>query len=112
MVVFKEFELPRSVSAERAGGWEWSGLEGLNVLMWIPVNHTIDKGVLTILELDIFGGFHLATGELDVKGDIVRTFVQLVPLRDLRSWAIIFPSSPLVGLLPFVGWSSSAICSW
>ena len=55
--------------------WEWGGLERLNVLMWVPINHTIDKGVLTILELDVLGRLHLATRKSNVKGDIVCTFI-------------------------------------
>ena len=112
MVVFEKLELARGVSAEGSGGREGSGLEGFNVLVGVAVYHAIHQRVFAILELDIFGGFHFATREANVEGNVVRSFVQVVPLRDLRSWSIIFPSSPRVSLLPFVGWSSSAICSW
>ena len=87
-------------------------MEGLNILMGVAIYHTVHQGVFAVLEFDVLGRFHLATRKSDIKGDIVRTFVQRVPLQDLLSWAIIFPSSPLVSLRPFVGWSSNAICSW
>ena len=74
MVFLKELELTRGVSAEGSGGWEWGSLEGLNVLMWIPIDHTIDKGVLAVFELDILGGLHFAAGA-DVEGDVVCTFI-------------------------------------
>ena len=48
MVFLKEFELTRGVSVEGSGGWEWGGLEGLDVLMWVPIDHTIYKGVFAI----------------------------------------------------------------
>ena len=112
MVVLKDFELTRGVSVEGSGRWEWGGLEGLDVLMRVPVDHTVYVGVFTILELDILSWLHFATGKPDVEGDIVHAFIPLVPFRDLRSWSIIFPSSPWVSLLPFVGWSIIAISSW
>ena len=112
VVFLKELKLSGGVSMERSGRWERGGLERFDILMGVPVNHTINKRVFAILEFDIFRGLHLAAGELDVKGDVVRTFIQRVPFRDLRSWAIIFPSSPLVNIRPVVGWSSGTICSW
>ena len=42
VVVLKEFELGRSVSAEGSGGGEGSCLEGLDVLMMVPIYHPID----------------------------------------------------------------------
>ena len=97
---------------EGSGRWEWGGLEGLDVLMRVPVDHTVYVGVFAILELDILSWLHFATGKPDVEGDIVRAFIPLVPFQDLRSWSIIFPSSPWVSLLPFVGWSIITISSW
>ena len=60
-------------------------------------------GVFTVLEFDILGRLHVTTREANVKGDVVCTFIYCVPLWDLRSWSIIFPSSPQVNLWPFVG---------
>ena len=42
VVVLEEFELARSVSAEGPGGREGSRLEGLDILMVVPVYHPID----------------------------------------------------------------------
>ena len=112
MVVLEEFELTRSVSAEWSRGGEGGGLEGLNVLMGVTIDHTLYQGVFAKLKLDILGGFHLTAREMNVERDIVRTVIQLVPLWDLRLWSIIFPSKPRVSLLPFVSTSSNAICSW
>ena len=67
-----------------------------------PVDHTIYEGVFTILEFDILGWLHHAARESDLKWDVVCTLIQHVPLWDLRSWSIIFPSSPWVSLWPFV----------
>ena len=78
----------------------------------VPVDHSINEGVFAIFNLDVLGRFHLSAGESDVEGDVVSSFVQYVPLPDLRSWSIIFPSNPLVSLLPFVGWSINASSSW
>ena len=103
MVIFEELELAQGISAEGSGRWEWGGLEGLDVLMRVPVDHAVHQGVFTILELDILGRFHFAAREPDVEGDVVRTFVQCVPFRDLQLWPIILPSSPWVNLRPFVG---------
>ena len=87
------------------------GLEGLDVLMRVPINHTIDEGVFSVLELDILGGLHLAGGESDVEGNVVRAFIQYIPFRDLQLWSVIFPSKPQVNLRPFVGTSRRASCS-
>ena len=112
MVVLEEFELTRGVGVKGSGRWEWGSLEGLDILMRVPVNHTIYEGVFAILKLDVLGRFHFIAGEMDVEGDVVCAFIPCVPLWDLRSWSIIFPSKPQVSLLPFVGWSISAISSW
>ena len=87
------------------------GLEGFDVLMRVPVDHTVNKRVFSIFEFDIFGGLHLATGKSDVERDVVSTFVQYIPFWDLRLWSIIFPSKPRVSLQPFVGVSRRASCS-
>ena len=87
-------------------------MEGLNILVRVAIYHTVHKGVFAKFKLDVFGWLHFSTRETNVEKDVVRSLVQRVPLRDLRSWSIIFPSNPLVSLLPFVGWSSNAICSW
>ena len=71
---------------------------------------TVTEGVLAVLEFDILGGLEFTTGKADVERDVVGPFVQFVAWQDLRSWAIIFPSSPQVSIWPFVGWSSNAIC--
>ena len=99
MVVLEEFELTRCVSAEGSGRWEWGGLEGFNVLVGVPIDHAVDEGVFSILEFDVFCWLHFPTGEANVEGNIVRTFVQHVPLWDLRSWSIIFPSSPCINVM-------------
>ena len=78
-------------------------MEGLDVLVRVPIDHTVDEGVFSVLELDVFGRLHFTAGEADVEGNVVRTFIQCVPLQDFRSWSIIFPSNPLVNLWPFVG---------
>ena len=112
VVIFKDLKLAQGVSAEWAGQWERSGLEGLDILMRVPVYHAEDKQVFSVLELDVLGRLHCAAWETNVEQDVVDPVVQLVAFRDLRSWAIIFPSSPLVSIQPFVSWSSSTICSW
>ena len=111
MVVLEEFELTRGVGAEGSGGGIWGGLERLDVLMRVPVDHTINVGVFAVLEFDILGGLHLATGESDVEGDVVSALVQHVPFRDFRLWSVIFPSKPRVSLRPFVVTSRRASCS-
>ena len=103
MVVLEEFELTRGVSVEGSGRGEWGSLEGLDVLMRVPVDHPVYEGVFAVLEFDILGRLHFAAGKMDVEGDVVHTFVERVPLWDLRSWSIIFPSSPQVNLQPFIG---------
>ena len=50
-------------------------MERFNILMGVPVDHAVNEGILTILEFDVLGGFHLTTRESDVKGDIVCTFI-------------------------------------
>ena len=111
VVVFEELKLTRGISAEWPGGREGGHLKGFDVLVGVSVYHTIHKWVFTIFELDIFRQHEFTTWKTNVKQDVVGAFVQLVAWWDLWSWAIIFPSNPLVSLLPFVGWSSSAICS-
>ena len=111
MVVLKKFELTRSVGTEGSCGWMWGSLEGLDVLMRVPVDHAIHKGVFAILELNILGGLHLTARESDVEGDVICAFVQYIPFRDLWLWSIIFPSKPWVSLRPFVGMSMRASCS-
>ena len=112
MVIFEDLELARGVSVEWAGQWERSGLEGLDILMRVPVYHAEDKRVFSVLTLDVLGRLHCTAWEMNVERDVVDPVVQLVAFRDLHSWAIIFPSSPLVSIRPFISWSSSAICSW
>ena len=112
VVIFEELELTQGVSAERSGGREGGGLEGLNVLMGVAVYHAVYEGVFAKFKLDVLGGLQFSARETDVERDIVSSLIQCVPLWDLRSWSIILPSKPQVSLLPFVGWSSSAICSW
>ena len=75
VVVLEEFELTRGVSAEWSGGGEWCGLEGLNVLMRVTVNHAIYKGVFTVFELDILRRLHFAIREVDVERDIVGSLI-------------------------------------
>ena len=87
-------------------------MEGFNVLVRVAIYHAVYQRVFAIFKFDIFCGFHFAAGKANVERDIVRSFIQFVPLQDLRSWSIIFPSNPLVSHLPFVGWSINAICSW
>ena len=70
---------------EGSGRWDWGGLEGLNILMRVPVNHTVYQGVFAIFKFDILGRLHLTARELNVERDIICTFVQLVPLWDLWS---------------------------
>ena len=53
----------------------WGGLEGLDVLVRISVDHAVNEGVFSILKLDILGGLHLAGGEPNVEGDVVSAFV-------------------------------------
>ena len=108
----KEFELGRGVSAEGSGRGEGGHLKRLDVLMVIPVNHPVDQGIFAVFNFDIFCRLHFTTGEADVEGNVVSTFVQYIPLWDFWSWSIIFPSKPLVSLLPFIGWSISASNSW
>ena len=50
-------------------------MERFDILMRVPIDHAVDEGVFAILELDILGGFHLATGKSDVEGDVVSSFV-------------------------------------
>ena len=85
VVVLKKLELARGVSAKRSGGREWGGLERFNVLMGVAVYHAVYEGVFTILHLDILGRLHFSAREADVERDVVRSFIQCVPLRDLRS---------------------------
>ena len=80
--------------------------------MRVSVDHTVYKGVFSVLEFDVFGGLYLTAGESDVEGDVVGAVVQYVPFRDRRLWSIIFPSKPRVSLWPFVGTSRRASCSW
>ena len=89
----------------------WGGLEGFDVLVRVPVDHAVYKGVFAILELDVLGGLHLAAGESDVEGDVISTFVQYIPFQDLWLWSVIFPSKPWVSLWPFIGTSRRASCS-
>ena len=112
VVVLEEFELTRSVGAEGSCGWVWGSLEGLDVLVRVSVDHAVYEWVFTVFELDVFGGLHVAGGESDVEGDVISTFVQYIPFRDLRLWSVIFPSKPRVSLQPFVGTSRRASCSW
>ena len=86
-------------------------MERLDVLVRVPVDHAVYEGVFAILEFDVLGGLHLAAGESDVEGDVISTFVQYIPFRDLRLWSVIFPSSPRVRRRPFVGTSRRASCS-
>ena len=111
MVVLEKFELTRGVGAEGSCRWEWSGLERLNVLMGVPVDHAVDEGIFSILQLDILGRLHLAAGESDVEGDVVSSLVQYISFWDLRLWSVIFPSKLRVSLRPFVGTSRRASCS-
>ena len=111
MVILKELELARGVSAEGSSGGKRGCLERLDILVGVSVYHTIDQGVFAILEFDIFCGLHFAAWETNVEGNIVCTFIQRVPFWDLQSWSIIFPSKPRVSLLPFVSWSISDISS-
>ena len=87
-------------------------MEGFYVLVGVSIDHAINEGVFAVFDFDVLGRLHFTARESYVEGDVVSAFVQGVPLRDLRSWAIIFPSNPLVSLLPFVGWSISANSSW
>ena len=112
MVVLEELGLTGGVSVEWPGRGEGGGLEGLHVLVMVTIYHAVHQRVFTVLDLDVFCWLHLATREANVEWDIVCTFVQLVPFRDLRLWSIIFPSKPWVSILPFIGWSSNAISSW
>ena len=112
VVVLEDLELPQGVSAEGSGRGEGGGLERLDVLVMIPIYHSVDEGVFAELEFNIFCGFHFAARETYVEGDIVSSFVQYIPLQDFRSWSIIFPSKPLISLLPFVGWSIITSSSW
>ena len=75
MVVLKEFELTRGVSAEWACRWDRGGLEGLNVLVRVPAYHTVYQGVFSILEFDVLGWFHFPTEKADVEGNIVGPFI-------------------------------------
>ena len=86
-------------------------MERLDVLMRVLVDHAVNKGVFSKFEFDVFCGLRLTSWEPDVEGDVVSSFVQYVPLRDLRLWSVIFPSSCLVSLRPFVGTSRRASCS-
>ena len=78
-------------------------MKGFDVLMRVSIYHAVHEGVFPIFELYILGQLHFAAWEADVEGDIVGPLVERVPLRDLRSWSIIFPSKPQVNLWPFVG---------
>ena len=75
MVVLEEFELARSVSAEGAGGREGGGLERLDVLVVVSIYHSIDQRIFAVFDLDVFCGFHLATREAYVEGNVVSPFV-------------------------------------
>ena len=75
VVVLEKLELTRGVSAEGSCGWVWGGLEGFDLLVRVPIDHAIYKGVFAVLEFDIFGGLHFAVGESDVEGDIVSAFI-------------------------------------
>ena len=68
-----------------------------------PVDHAEDQRVFSVFEFDVFGGLHFATWKANVEWDIVGPLVQLVASWDLRSWSIIFPSSPRVSIQPLVG---------
>ena len=48
---------------------------------------------------------------MDLERDIVGSIVQDEAFQDLRLSSIIFPSSPLVSILQFIGIMISAICS-
>ena len=112
VVILEEFELTGGVSVKGSGRREWGSLERFDVLMRVPVDHAVYKGVFSILEFDILGRLHFATGETDVKRDVIRTFIQCVPFRDLWLWSISLPSSPQVNIWPFVSRSRRAINSW
>ena len=112
VVILKELELVRGVSAEQSGGGEGGHLEGLNVLIGISVYHAINQGVFSVFKFDVFCGFEFAAREMNVERDVVGPFIQHVAWRDLRSWSIIFPSNPWVSLFPFVSSPSNIICSW
>ena len=111
MVILKEFKLAQGISAEGSGRGEGGRLEGFNVLMRVAVYHSVYQRVLAIFNLDVFCWLEFAAWEMNVEGDIIGPLVQREAQQDLRSWSIIFPRSPLVSLLPFVGCPSSTICS-
>ena len=74
VVFLKELKLSGGVSMERSGRWERGGLERFDILMGVPVNHTINKRVFTVLQLDVLRRFHLATRESNVEGESAPSF--------------------------------------
>ena len=62
MLSFKEFKLGGSVSAEGTGGGHGSGLERLDILMGITINHPIDKWIFAPFDFDVLGRHQLSSG--------------------------------------------------
>ena len=75
MVILKELELARGVSAEGSSGGEGSRLERLDVLIVVPVYHAVYQWVFTIFDFDVLGWHYLPSGEANVEGDVVSAFV-------------------------------------
>ena len=57
----EEFELSWIISVEGSSGWHGSGLERLDILMGVSIDHPIDEGVFTPFDLDILGRLQLTT---------------------------------------------------
>ena len=110
MLLLEELELGWSVSVEGTSRGHGSGLERLDVLMGITINHPIDKRIFTPYDLDVFGWLHFTSRQANVKGDIVCSFVQDKAFCWCES--IIFPSRPLVSILQCIGLIIRASCSW
>ena len=101
MVLFKELELGWGISAKGADGGHGGGLERLDILMRVTVDHPINKRVFTPFDFDVFGWFVISVGQMDVERDVVQSLIQ----DEALCWwePIICPSNPLVSILPCVG---------
>ena len=68
VVLLKELELRQSVSAEAPCRGHGVGLEGLDVLIRVAINHSIDERIFTPFDLDILGWLVAPIGQSNVEG--------------------------------------------